>query len=162
MAALPAIRLRSDIERKRIFRLGESASSHSAVGGGIYTDEANRDVYEHLFEMAGPILRAKHNVILDAAFLTEAQRAALVSVASECNCTTVIVEVTAPDDVLRERLRQRSQQRGGPSEADVAVLEHQLLILEPLTPAERRWAVVCENPDAFDVADLVSQVKALT
>jgi len=162
MAALPAIRLRSDIERKRIFSLGENASSHSAVGGGIYTEEANRDVYERLFEMAGPILHAKHNVILDAAFLTEAQRAALVSVASECNCTTVIVEVTAPDDVLRERLQQRSRQRGEPSEADVAVLEHQLSTREPLTPAERRWTVICENPDTFDVAELVSQVKALT
>ncbi len=51
MSAMPAIRIRSDLERKRIFGLRESESSASDIAAGIYTDEANRLVYQRLLEV---------------------------------------------------------------------------------------------------------------
>ncbi|MGI9260996.1 MAG: AAA family ATPase, partial [Woeseiaceae bacterium] len=65
MAAMSAIRLRSDIERKRMVALHESASSDSGLGEGIYTESLNRDVYGRLLSLAQPVLNAGHNVILD-------------------------------------------------------------------------------------------------
>ena len=69
MGAMPAVRVRSDIERKRMFGLEETESSSSAVGEGIYTPDPSRKVYGKLKDIAGALLAADHNVILDAAFL---------------------------------------------------------------------------------------------
>jgi hypothetical protein len=51
MAAMPAIRIRSDIERRRLFGLSETRNSRSAIDSGIYTQEANHLVYRRLCDI---------------------------------------------------------------------------------------------------------------
>ena len=159
MAALPAIRIRSDVERKRIFDLRETESSSSDVGSGIYTDEVNRTVYERLNHTGRMILEAGHNVILDAAFLKVADRAAAISVAKECGLPCLLVDVHAPADVLRDRVRQRSKHADDASEAGQEVLEHQLAIAEPLTDAEESIAVACDNIGELDIEAILRQIE---
>jgi len=158
MAALPAIRVRSDTERKRIVGLSERSLSHSDVGEGIYTEDVNHVVYERLYEIARVILRTNHRVILDAAFLEEAQRVEAMKVASDCDCKAIIVDVAASPDVLRERLRQRSRNHNDPSEAGISVLEHQISMQEPLTPVERNLSVACENQGLINITELVELI----
>jgi len=159
MAALPAIRIRSDIERKRLFGLGETASSGAAVGKGIYSPEASERVYRHLFQCAGRVLASGHHVVLDAAFLDEAWRAAGLDLARRLAVPVVIVDVVAPEPVMRRRLADRSGKRSDPSEADVAVLDAQLASAAPLSAEERKFTVSCDNSVSIEIDELVKNVR---
>jgi predicted kinase len=160
MAALPAVRIRSDLERKRIFGLSETEGSASRIGSGIYTDDANRIVYQCLYDNARIILEAGHSVILDAAFLKAADRATAISIAAVCGLPCILLEVSAPADKLRERIRQRSMQANDASEAGLEVLEHQLASAEPFTVDEKAIAVCCKNVAELNVESIVRQIRA--
>ncbi len=84
MSAFPAVRIRSDIERKRMFDLGESAGSGSCVAEGIYTEAANEKLYRRIHNIGAKILRARHDVIIDAAYLKSSQRQHAREVAADC------------------------------------------------------------------------------
>jgi predicted kinase len=156
MAALPAIRIRSDIERKRLFGLDEAAESGSAIDSGIYTPEASERTYDRLLTLARTLLAARHRVILDAAFLREEQREAAKQVAAELDVDSVLVCAEAPVDVLRARIENRARRRDEASEADLAVLEHQLEIAgKPL--AEENPLVVDTSSDV-DIEELAETI----
>ncbi|WP_245675883.1 AAA family ATPase [Halofilum ochraceum] len=131
-----AIRLRSDVERKRLYGLSPDDSSASGMAAGIYTPEAGRRTYERLLEQAGRLLHAGWPVVVDAAFLTRDQREPFLALARGRGVPGVVLDVTAPEAVLRERVRARSQRRDDASEADEAVLEHQIDLREPVTADE--------------------------
>ncbi len=160
MAALPAIRIRSDFERKRIFGLSETEGSASRFGSGIYNDDANRIVYQCLYDNARIILGAGHNVILDAAFLKSADRATATSIAADCGLPCILLEVTSPAKELRDRIRQRSIHADDASEAGLEVLEHQRATAEPFTDDEKAIAVCCKNTGEVNVESIVRQIRA--
>lgn len=68
-----AIRVRSDIERKQLFRL-EMHQCWRATGLQIYDAHDTRRTYEYLLEMAGIALRAGYPVVPDAALLARSER----------------------------------------------------------------------------------------
>jgi hypothetical protein len=138
LEALDAVRVRSDIERKRLHGLAPGARSGSGIDSGIYAPDTSRRTYAHLAELAATILRAGHTVIVDAAFLKYSQRDQLHAVAHELHVPFVILDIRTPEDILRQRLRQRAAQPHEVSEAGLAVLDHQLITREPLTDAEQR------------------------
>ena len=160
MAALPAIRVRSDVERKRVFGIDELKSSHSPVGQGIYTNEANDSVYARLFAVAASVLRAGHNVILDAAFLQRDIRSRAFDIARDCNCPSVIVDINVPERVLKKRIMDRGHARQDVSEAGLDVLRHQMATMEALTPEERSLTVDCDNSEVFDVRKIAPLILA--
>jgi predicted kinase len=159
MAALPAVRLRSDVERKRLFDLAETGKSQSAVGKGIYDEDANRKSYGHLFDLARQILGSGHSVILDAAFLESGYRSGAIAVAEECNCPIVIVDVVADRERMRRRLQERGRESTDASEADVSVLTYQQSIADSLTSSERRLTIECDNSRDIDVTQLISRIR---
>ncbi len=136
-----AIRVRSDVERKRMHGLPSSADTASAVAGGLYGDDATRRVYERLAAVACDLVSAGQIAIIDAAFLHRSQRDLLRGVARDRKAPFLIMSVTAPKTILRERIRRRRAAGSDPSEADVAVLEHQLATMEPLAADERASTV---------------------
>jgi len=158
MAALPAIRVRSDIERKRLFGLDETADSESGIGSGIYSPSASVETYERLFTLADRLLAAGHHVILDAAFLKKKQRVFAKSVASSLGVNSVLVCAEAPVDALRSRIERRARHRDEASEADLAVLEHQLESAVPVGSNEA--AIRVDTTLDVDVGRLVSAVLA--
>ena len=162
MVAMPAVRVRSDIERKRMLGLGEFEDSTSAIGQGIYTEQVNRDVYTRLFSLAGKILKSGHNVILDAAFLSAADRAEALHIAKISGYPAAILEVRAPHEVMRERIQLRASRAQDASEAGLDVLDHQLDTAEPLTDQEKELAITIDNTGEFDAAAIVSQLKEIT
>src|SRR5512133_1654542 len=114
-----AIRLRSDVERKRLFGLGMFEDSH-AKGLDLYTPEATTRTYDRLLELARVALNAGYPVVLDAAFLRRSEREAARALAHELKVPFSILACAAPPAVLRDRLRAR---RHDASEADVVVLD---------------------------------------
>ena len=108
------------------------------------------------------ILRARHTVIVDAAFLKRDQRAPLRAAAEQAGAPFVILDIHAPDDILRERLRQRALQNQEVSEADLAVLDHQLATQEPLTADEQAATLIVDSGISPDITALVQKLRALT
>jgi predicted kinase len=161
MAQLPAIRIRSDLQRKNLFGMGELDKSGSPIAQGIYLSSADNSVYERMRSYAETILRSGHNVILDATYLHLAHRESAIRVATVCGESAIIVETNAPDDELRGRIAARTRRGGDASEADLAVLDHQLKWLEPLTETERKYTITLNSCDALAVDRLPDFVRQL-
>lgn len=162
LEAWDVIRVRSDIERKRLHGLAPHARSGSDVEQGIYSDASNRHTYARVAELARSILSTGFPVMVDAAFLKRNQRERLRALAREMHVPFMILDIQVPESLLRERLRQRARQTREVSEANLAVLQRQLVTREPLTVDEHRVAlVVC--PDAtHDIGWLVQKMSSLT
>jgi predicted kinase len=84
-------------------------------------------------------------VIVDAGFLKRWQRRLFRDLASELRLPFVIVDFVATDATLRKRIARRLDDVHEASDADLAVLEHQLQTREPLSPEELRDTVVCDT-----------------
>lgn len=140
-----AIRLRSDVERKRLHGLDGLAHSHSRLGEGLYTGPVTTQVYERLRVLAAMALDAGWPVIVDATFLRAADRDRFRQLARERGAPFAILDCRADEAVLQERVQARLTAGIDPSEADRAVLEQQLAHREILRADELREAIVVDT-----------------
>jgi len=135
-----AIRIRSDVERKRLQGLHASDATGSALNEGAYSGEVTRLTYERLAALARAVLAAGYTVIVDAAFLQRWQRDRLRDVARELGVAFTIADCSVPEPILRERVMRRIEAgvKGSrdASEATIDVLEYQLAHAEPLSSEE--------------------------
>lgn len=154
---LGAIRIRSDIERKRLFGIPADTDARSCVGQGIYDARASRQTYDRLVELAGYVLVAGFPVIVDAASLQTDQVAAFRALANSASVAFVILELTAPSELLRERIGQRER---GVSDADRAVLEHQLSAWQVLPEEYLANRIVVDTAETTDLEALTAQIRA--
>jgi len=127
-----AIRIRSDVERKRLFGLSSTAHSGSAVAADLYSPQASNQTYQHLAALARNIITAGFAAIVDAAFLKRSQREQFRRIADDLQVPFVIFHCDAPIDLLRQRIQEREAHGRDPSEATLQVLEHQLVTQDPL------------------------------
>jgi aminoglycoside phosphotransferase family enzyme/predicted kinase len=134
-----AIRVRADVERKRLFGLAPLAPSHGRVPDGIYTPEASERSYTHLLALADQALCAGYPVIVDAAFLKRHERDRFRQLAQQRGVPFGILHCEAPEVVLRARIRSRQAEGRDPSEATEAVMFAQRQSAEPLDAAEMPW-----------------------
>jgi uncharacterized protein len=152
------IRLRSDVERKRLHGLDALARSGSGVGSGIYTSAAGNRTYEHLAALAETLLDAGFGVIVDAAFLRRAQRDRFRAVAAAAGAPFLIVSTYAPVDILRARVAKRARTGRDASEAGTAVLENQLATMEPLGADELEQALVVDTNNPPSLKSLTDEL----
>ena len=145
-----AIRLRSDVERKRLHGLSALAPSGSGLNAGIYTRQAHEETYASLLARTRILLNDGWSVIVDAAFLRQGERQAFASLAKSVGSEFRILACEAPEPLLRERIDQRRITGTDASEATATVLAQQLASIEPLTDQERATA---SPPDALSLAD---------
>ncbi len=157
---LPAIRARSDLERKRLHGLTAAARTGSALGAGLYAAAASRRTYAALAEIADLLLRNGQSAVIDATFLRRRERLEFRQVAAANAARFVILDCTASPAELRRRVLKRARQGRDASEADLAVLEHQLASEEPLDRAERRHAVTVDTERSFGYAALAARLRA--
>ena len=152
LAAAGAIRLRSDVERKRLF--GMAALDPSIDRAQIYTPDATMRTFERLAQCARAVLRAGYPVIVDAAFLRRTERDAFRALAIELRVPYTILHCTANDARLRDRVARRSARGDDASEADLAVLERQSGYRDPLSSDEREFTLEVATDDAVDIPAL--------
>ena len=141
-----AIRLRSDVERKRLFGLGALESSRHAPGD-IYDSAATQRTFARLLEAARVTLGAGWPVIVDAAFLRRSERQQFADQAAALGVPFTILDCRAALPLLRRRVEQRQARGGDASEADVQVLERLSVVAEPLDERERALAIVVDADD---------------
>ncbi|WP_119156669.1 AAA family ATPase [Caldimonas tepidiphila] len=159
LEALGAVRLRSDVERKRLF--GMAPTERPAVGSALYGPDATRRTYAELEALARTLLEGGTPVVIDAAFLRRGERDAMRALAAGLGARFALVECRASHEVLRTRLRERSAAGEDPSDAGESVLDLQLRVHEPLGEDERAhaWTIDTDIPRA-ELAALADAVAA--
>ncbi len=121
-----AVVIHSDLERKRLFGIGETEKSDSSLNKGIYSAKASRKVYSSLAEGAVTAIKAGYSVVIDAAFLRSSDRDSFRKIAQKHGAGFRILLCEADPVVLRSRLDRRERAGGNMSEAGRPELEHQL------------------------------------
>lgn len=158
---LCAIRVRSDVERKRIFGMGAEEKSGSLPGAGIYGPGAGDETYGRLKQAAATALASGLPVIVDATFLKARWRNEFRRLAAEWKAPFAILDFRAEETVIRQRIVERLREDKDASEADEAVLEKQIASQDPLNDDERACVipVTTERPGA--VTEAIDRLRAL-
>ena len=156
---LGAIRVRSDVERKRLFGLSPLEKSDSKVGENLYSSDANRRTYHRLIELAEAIIRSGFSVIVDATFLKQKKRDQFRKLAEQLGVPFVILDFQASAEILKQRVSQRKEQGRDASEAGPAVLERQLETSEPLSEAERSLVIVVDTEKKGSSVLMVTEIE---
>ena len=140
-----AVRIRSDLERRRLAPGQAAAIRDRGLQRGLYDPHFSRRTYARLLDCAESCLDAGINTIVDAAFLAGAERRLFRELAARKGLSFVIVLCRADRGVLVERLRKREQLHADPSEADVEVLDWQLQSSEPLSTEEQPHVIAVDT-----------------
>ncbi len=148
--ALGAVRLRSDVERKRLF--GEQQ-------GDIYAADASAATYARLNDIASTVLRAGFPVVIDATFLKREQRDAAAKVAEATGAPFLILDCNAPQAVIASWLEQRQAEKSDPSDATLAVIEQQQANREPLSAEELLLSKRVETNQSGTLDAVVAQIR---
>jgi predicted kinase len=121
LCAAGAVRVRSDVERKRLYGLDPLARS-VALGLDIYGAQATLRTFERLRACARDALLAGYPVIVDAAFLRGAERRSFEALAAEFRVPFTILDCRATPATLRRRVAERDAAGTDASEASLAIL----------------------------------------
>lgn len=149
---LGLIRLRSDVERKRLHGLAPLEDSQSPPGENLYCADANEKTYDRLAKLASDLLAAGLPVIADSACLKERERALFASVAESQGVPFALIHCEAPEEMRKAWVRER---KGDASEATEALLESQKGWFEPLTAEESTYTAHLHT-DQEHVAEAVA------
>jgi len=158
--ATGAVRVRSDVERKRL--RGADGFVGATASDALYDAEATSATYARLAACARSGLAAGYDVLVDAAFLKRTQRAAFASLASELQVPFSLLACEAPAAELARRVAARAAAGSDPSDADARVLAHQLRTREVLTDIERASAIRIDTSAPVDIAWLSREWRSRT
>ncbi len=158
LAGLAAVRVRSDIERKRLAGLPLRQRAGAEWGEGLYRPEMTKQTYGRLAELAELCIRSGRTVIVDATFRSAAERRRFWALSQSLGVPLNILDYTAPESVLRQRVADRPQ---GASDADLAVLDQQIASWEPLDDHEIPHSVSIDSSQPQDPMDIIARLVAL-
>jgi aminoglycoside phosphotransferase family enzyme/predicted kinase len=125
-----AVILRSDEMRKEITGVGKGRHAYSSFGEGIYTPELTNRIYCLMLERAVECARMGKKVIVDATYLKADERRDFYETCIAQGQNPFFIHCFASEAVLKERIGKRMEAGTDASDADIAVLEHQLEHLE--------------------------------
>jgi aminoglycoside phosphotransferase family enzyme len=134
LAALGAVRLRSDIERRRLagMKLSERRDAERRLDDPAFSERT----YRHLLAQARTLLDAGWPVIVDASFLERTRRERFAELAAHRRLPFLVLDFRADREILRARIRQRAAGDTAASDGGLAVLARQLAQHDPLAPEE--------------------------
>jgi aminoglycoside phosphotransferase family enzyme/predicted kinase len=126
-----ALVLRTDVERKRMFKVAET----ERLSPEHYTEQVSDQVYAVLYEKAERALAAGHGVIFDGVSAQPAERERIAAIARETGALFSGLWLEAPLEAQIARVEAR---RGDASDSDAAVVRAQAeRDLGPMT-----WATI--------------------
>lgn len=160
LETIGAIRIRSDVERKRLHGMPPTQHLQHEVEQGLYDRGATEQTYEYLADMAGRIVRAGVPVIVDATFLQRRWRDVFRRLADAEGVPFVIADFLADRQTLRDRVAQRARHAVDASDAGPVVLEHQLLHHDALADDELAQVVPFDT-ERMTMRDMVTQAHHL-
>jgi hypothetical protein len=134
--ATGAVRIRSDIERKRMQGSSALDRMSAPIQAGIYAENVTEQTYARLLALARTIIGAGIPVIVDAAFLKYRHRNMFRGLANELGVPFVIFSLHAGEQTLKKRIVLRQKSGKDPSDAGLDILAYQLRHHDRLTEDE--------------------------
>jgi hypothetical protein len=133
-----AVRLRSDVERKR---LASSATTQPADPTAMSDLYSPRRTYTRLLACAESCLLGGISVIIDAAFLKVEDRQPFKGLADQLGASFVVISCITDREEMARRIMRRAIDKADPSDATVQVLNQQLDSFVPLGADELRSVI---------------------
>lgn len=153
-----AIRIRSDIERKRLFNIVSTQHVPEEKIHEVYSTEATDQTYSRLLQLAEHIIEAGYSVVIDATFQQYSQRKPFEEFARKMGIPCTIVQLEAPIEVLQKRIKGR---RGTVSDADSRVLEEQYRNYTSLEPEEMDMQVTIDTTKDINLENLLESISVI-
>jgi len=154
------IRVRSDVERKRLFGLEADAASDSQHNAEICSTEATAKTYNRLAELAEVVIKAGFPIVVDATFLKRNDRDRFCRLAKRWGVPFYIIHCDASEETLKMRIQQRQQIGVDASEAGESVLEQQRQAHDPLQDNEARYVIDGTSPELASIVSNRCRKKA--
>jgi hypothetical protein len=131
-----ALRVRSDLERKRLMGADRTERLAGGFEQGAYGTEITDRTYETVAGHCETGLRAGITMIADATFLHRRHRKLFFEMGRRVGVPVSIVDCPSDIETLRRNIALRSAADTDASDADIAVLEQQLRHHDPLDDSE--------------------------
>ena len=161
---LGAIRIRTDVERKRLFSFHATANTESPVDGGIYTSQATEKTYQHVAGLASVLLKGMVPVVIDGANLKHWQRQLFSEIAKDHDVPFTIISCHADSHILQDRIVQRAarpsqDKERDASEAKLETLAHQQRFSDPLSNEEFGVSIQVNTGQSNRISSIVEQIN---
>jgi predicted kinase len=156
-----AIRVRSDVERKRIAGMEPQARSASGIDAGVYTRAASDRTFARLAELARIVIESGYGVIVDATFIERERREPFRALAASLGIPFLVLHCRAPEHVLAQRIERRLAAGADASEADLRVLQAQRQRQQSVQPHECTELIEVDSNDPASIADMVNRLARI-
>jgi aminoglycoside phosphotransferase family enzyme/predicted kinase len=154
-----AIRIRSDVERKRLFGITADARTSPAQMPELYNEAVSGQTFAVLEQLANSLLTMGYPVLVDATFIAEKWRRPFRLLAQSQHVPFVIIDCQASPTTIRQRLEHRQTQPNSTSDADINVMFSQLNKLEPFTMEEQQHILAIDTEQAVNAWGLRQYLK---
>ena len=144
-----AIHIRSDAVRKHL----GGVPLYEKGGADLYSPEMTEKTYKRLLELGIKLAATGYSVILDAKYDREALRQDAIAQSQSHDLPLQILQCSAPESVLRDRLNSRS---GDITDATADLLASQIAAAEPFAEAELAYVTTLDATQ--DPESLVTQL----
>jgi len=151
-----AVRLRSDVERKRLFGMAATDRPHDdPYSQSLYAPATTARVYDRLASLSRTLLAAGSSVVVDAAANLRSQRSAIAAAARETGVPLVWLDFDLPAEEVLARVAARHAAGTDASDATADVVRAQIAAREPITAAELAATGATTRHLKITAADLV-------
>lgn len=157
LQALFALRVRSDVERRRMVTGPEAGPGTS----NPYSSSMTQATYDRLADLTDSLVSAGFLVIVDATFLRKVDREVFARMAAERQVLFVILDVTAPESVRSQRIERRRKAGTDASEATVPVMYQQVAKDEPFGSEERPLVMSIDSTSQDSLQSAIRQLSGL-
>jgi aminoglycoside phosphotransferase family enzyme/predicted kinase len=153
---LPALWIRSDVERKRLIGRDMSHRSGSALNAGLYSAALTDATYARMLDCARQVLLGGRMLLVDATFLAHERREPFAELAVETGAQPWIIDCVADAAVIDERIEQRARIGSDPSEATREIVAAQRKSADRIQATEG-WNLLTVHTDRIGSASSVAR-----
>lgn len=145
------IRLRSDVERKRLKGMQPEEKTLNSKVAEVYGPQSSRETFEKLLELSRCLTYWGFAVVVDATFLQIHKIEPYLNLSLRLHLPFRVLDLQAPEPILRERIRSRNSRPGNVSDATENVLASQL---KDYSPLEGSYVVAVDTSLPIDFESL--------
>ncbi len=151
-----AIRVRSDVERKRLYR----ELSLKGERLDLYGAEMNARTYNHLQDITRALLKAGYSVIVDATNIRYRTRRSYFELSQQLHVPMRIVSCQCEQKLVEARLKRRVNEGVDASDADIDVMRQQLQHTQALNEEEQDYTIVVDTDDDDSINHVLERLRS--
>jgi uncharacterized protein len=147
----------SDAVRKELAEMPRDRRGSDDYGTGMYTREFNESTYLELLSRSEKFLKAGKSVIVDATFRRKSDRLLFCCLADRTGIPFYIIQVSCPEDLVKQRLDERSRNPSELSDGRWELFYRQKEEFEPPGKEEGKVITIDTSCPLYDNIDDILQ-----